>query len=459
MFPGLASSESSVFKLRIKDLVNAVKQNYPDQKGVIVLFGGFENDRIRFRQESSFYYVTGIEEPGVVVVIDLDGTSTVYLPNYAENRSKWIFCPIEPTQECAKRLGVDAIEFLGDQSVGYQCSIFFTQETYRSVLEKMTHLVAQKVKIFTLYPSNTPQYIEQRFILDRLQTFIPELTQNIVDISPIIAQLRRAKDMHEIELLYKAVQITSMAHEAAAKAITDGVPESDVQASLEYVMTSSGASIAFPSIVASGKNGTILHYMQNSGVIKNGELVVVDIGASSDYYCADLTRTYPVSGTFSKRQRELYEIVLATQEYIADIAKPGLWFSNKEHPEQSLHHLAKKFLAQKGYDEFFTHGIGHYLGIDVHDVGDYTKPLAEGDVITIEPGLYIPNEGIGIRIEDNYWIVKEGAVCLSEQLPKKPDDVENMVQCTFADDQQEDDSLESFDIDMALDDSDPYIKH
>jgi len=176
-----------------------------------------------------------------------------------------------------------------------------------------------------------------------------------------------------------------------------------------------------------------LHYTVNDDEMKDGDLVVVDIGAEYDYYCADLTRTYPVSGTFTKRQRELYNIVLETQKYIASIAKPGYWLKNNNELDKSLHHLAVKYLAERGYDQYFTHGIGHYLGLDVHDVGDYSTPLQEGDVITIEPGVYIPEEQIGIRIEDDYWIVDDGVVCLSEALPKHPDEIEAMVQQTLDD--------------------------
>jgi Xaa-Pro aminopeptidase len=235
------------------------------------------------------------------------------------------------------------------------------------------------------------------------------------------------------------------------QAMKDGVLEAEVQASLEYMMIASHARPSFPSIVASGKNGTVLHYNQNSGTVKNGDLVVVDIGAELDNYCADLTRTYPVSGTFTKRQKELYNIVLDTQEHIASLAKPGMWLKNKDKVDKSLHHLAVKFLAQRGYDKYFPHGIGHFLGLDVHDVGDYNVPLHEGDVITIEPGIYIAAENIGIRIEDNYWITKDGAICLSERLPKDADDIERLMQQALSgesddeDDEYEDDEDEDFD--------------
>ena len=208
-------------------------------------------------------------------------------------------------------------------------------------------------------------------------------------------------------------------------------------------MTDSCARVAFPSIVASGKNGTILHYTDNSGTMRDGDLVVVDIGAEYRYYCADLTRTYPVSGTFTDRQRELYNLVLETQEYIASIAKPGMFLKNEDHPEQSLHHCAQQYLKERGYDQYFSHGIGHFLGLDVHDVGNVKEPLREHDVFTMEPGIYIPEEGIGIRIEDNYLMVKKGVVCLSEQLPKEPAIIEEMVKEVLQDQLVDDEELDA----------------
>jgi Xaa-Pro aminopeptidase len=239
--------------------------------------------------------------------------------------------------------------------------------------------------------------------------------------------MRRIKSMHEIELLYKAIDITISAHYAGAQEIKKGIIEYELQAMIEYMFTMRGGERAFPSIVATGHNGTVLHYHSNNAILSQQDLVVVDIGAEYNHYCADLTRTYPVSGKFSSRQQEIYMTVLETQEYIAQNAKPGYWLSCKEYPEKSLHHLAVKFLAEKGYDKYFMHGIGHFLGLDVHDVGNYQEPLQPGDVITIEPGIYISEESLGVRIEDNYWIVDDGAVCLSEELPKYPEDIEEMM--------------------------------
>ncbi|HRN77671.1 MAG TPA: aminopeptidase P N-terminal domain-containing protein [Candidatus Dependentiae bacterium] len=433
MFNVSLAHDFSIYALRRKKLIDLVKNTYKNASGAIVLFAGFEGERTSFRQESSFYYFSGIHEPGIVLVLHLSGKVSLYIPNCVENRKKWIFSPIELSQENATKLGVDEVLVLGDACTGYQFYPFFPEQEYTHLIKLFDMLVKNKQTIFTLNPDNPSGYTEQRLILNRIKEFIPDISKVVQDISPLVASMRRSKDMHEIDLLYKAVEITIMAQEAAASAIADGMMECEVQASLEYIMIGSCTKPSFPSIVGSGKNSTILHYTNNNGIMKHGDLVVVDIGAEFGNYAADLTRTYPVSGTFTKRQREIYTIVLETQQYIADLAKPGMWLSNKEQPDQSLNHLAKKFIAQRGYGDYFPHGIGHFLGLDVHDVGDYTIPLQEGDVITIEPGIYIPEEQIGIRIEDDYWIVKNGVVCLSEDLPKSINAIEQMVQQSLED--------------------------
>lgn len=434
LFSASSAQDVALFTLRRKDLVQAIQEQYKTTRGMIVLFAGFESDKNRFRQESTFYYLTGIQEPGVVVTIDMQGKTILYVPNYGTSRSQWVASDISHDNPAAH--GLDAIKVLGEQCPGYQFNPLCPQKTYNNILTALKDALGDQGNLFVLLPSDNA-YVEQQCILGRFLTWLPELQKNVIDISPFIATLRRRKDMREIEMLYKAIEITQLAQEAAAQAIEPDTTESEVQASLEYIMTASGARPAFPSIVASGKNATVLHYMLNSATIQPGDLVVVDIGAEYGYYCADLTRTYPASGTFTKRQRELYDIVLETQEHVAEHARPGMWLSNKEHPDQSLHHLALKFLAKKGYDKYFVHNIGHFLGIDVHDVGDTKKPLQEGDVITIEPGIYIPEEGIGIRIEDNYWIVKDGVVCLSDSLPKKAEDIEDLVQQNWQEKEEE----------------------
>ncbi|MGC2310615.1 MAG: aminopeptidase P N-terminal domain-containing protein [Candidatus Babeliaceae bacterium] len=430
---------TTVFKTRRQELLQKVHKAYPDQQGVIVLFGSFEQARGRFRQESSFYYYAGIEEPGAVLIIDWSGKTTVLLPNHGTQRSQWMPSAASADEKMAQIWGVDDIRYLGALSSTYYFSPLFSVQEYEHFLRLVDEWITKKITAFTLIPSSQYKYVEQQLIIERLVQMNPLLRTIVHDVSDIVAHMRRKKSKAEIEIMYKAVEITMIAQEAAARVIESGKNEREIQAGIEYIFTEHGATNAFPSIVASGKNSTILHYNINSSVMKDGDLVVVDIGAEYDYYCADLTRTYPVRGTFSKRQSELYDKVLETQHYIADRAQPGYWLNNKEQPDKSLQHLAQTFLKEQGYDKYFMHGIGHYLGLDVHDVGSLAEPLQEGDVITIEPGIYIAQENSGIRIEDNYWIVQDGAVCLSEQLPKERKAVEKMAQQEIDEDDEYED--------------------
>ncbi len=426
----------SIYKHRRQQLRNSLKGKYPGATGAILLLGAFENSRLRFKQDATFYYFTGIEEPGAALLINLEGEETLYLPDYKGGRSIWIAGNRELEQGNAEFFGFNAIEFLGKPCAGYSCFTHLPEDSYAYLAKTLTDVIANDGDVFTCYPLAYGQFVEQKVLLEHLNKQMSseeahmnvDLLSSLVDIFPVVAHMRSKKDQHELELLFQAVGITNMAHEAAASLIKPGVMEYQAQAGVEFIFTESGGSIAFPSIVASGKNGTILHYTRNDKAIEKDELVIVDIGAEYNYYCADLTRTYPANGTFSQRQRELYQIVLDTQEHIVSLAKPGIWLNNREYPDKSLHHLAIKFLNERGdYGCYMFHGIGHSLGIDVHDISVPNEPLQEGNVFTIEPGLYIAEENIGIRIEDNYWMAEDGVVCLSDELPRTPDEIEKLM--------------------------------
>lgn len=437
--PIIEQLDAKIYQSRQQALKALIQDKYQDANtGIILLFGDFETDHYSFKQERSLYYLTGIQEPAVAWLYDLaDDKRTLFIPNFGSERAKWVADAIMPTAKAAQNHNVDAIEYLGEPCKGYQCHPFFSESEYGNLLDLLKKYTAQKRPIFTFNPTTAHGYVTQRFILQRIALLINDFADQLIDISPLVATLRRKKSHREIELLYKAITITADAQEAVARSIKPNRTEYEMQGLIEYMFIANGASVAFPSIVASGKNGTILHYHQNTKKIEKNDLVVVDIGAEYSYYCADITRTYPASGVFTKRQRDLYNIVLDTQEYIAQLAQPGFWLSNKNYPDKSLNHLARKYLAERGYDKYFVHGIGHFLGMDVHDVGDYDQPLETGDVITIEPGIYIPEENIGIRIEDDYWIVNDGAVCLSENLLRHPDDIETVMTPKVEESEQE----------------------
>lgn len=419
------------YKNRRDQLVDLVKSHHASHQGSIVLFAPCEDAYRSFVQDSNFYYFSGIVEPASVMMLS-DRKQAFYRPAYTDMRAKWVHSQVDVTQDYIKIQGFDELLVTGEVFSSVHVYPYFDYTVYKNIIALLSDLVGKGEKIFTIYPTNSYQSVEIRAVIDRLALVIPHLHDHIVDISAQVAQLRRKKDMVELELLYKAVEITGNAHQAAMHMLKPGRNEAEVQATLEFVFTEHGATAAYPSIVAGGVRGTILHYGTNNQPLLDGQLVVVDAGARYNYYCADVTRTYPVSGKFTPEQKELYELVLECQELVAEQAKPGMWLSNKDEQEASLHHIAVNFFKQHGYEKYFIHGIGHFIGLDVHDVGDGTKPLQEGDIITIEPGLYIPEKQLGIRIEDNYWIVDQTTpVCLSEAIPKSVQAIEEMVQQSF----------------------------
>ncbi len=437
MFGDLIHSESSEKNKNLADrlkqrraaLLELITQAYPDKKGSVVLFAPIELDYHDFLQESSFYYFSGINEAAVVLTCALHEPTVLYQPDFGALRDKWVHSVDVINDDTKSLYGLDVLKKSGNLLSSYNVDPYFAAQDYQNVVEYLTKMVMQKQTIFTLYPQHSRAYASVKVILDRLALFVPNLMQHVVDVSDLVAKLRRKKDMQEIELMYQAVEITQMAFQAAAHMIKPGTSEAEIQATMDYIFTENGARSAYGSIIGSGKNATILHYRTNRAMMQDGDAVLIDAGAMFGHYCADITRVFPVSGTFSKRQAQLYEIVLATQEHVASFAKPGVWLNNSKEQENSLQHIAQNFLKQHSLEQYFCHSIGHFIGLDVHDVGTRFAQLEAGDVITIEPGVYLPADSIGIRIEDNYWIVDdEQAVCLSEDIPKQMAEVEEMVQ-------------------------------
>jgi Xaa-Pro aminopeptidase len=210
------------------------------------------------------------------------------------------------------------------------------------------------------------------------------------------------------------------------RVLEPGMHEYELEAVVEFGFRREGAErVGFPSIVGSGPNSTVLHYDKSRREMETGDLVVMDVGAEFGYYSADITRTVPVGGTFTPRQRALYELVLGAQEAALAKVRPGTTLG--ELTRVARDYMDRHAGALCGGDpcsRYFVHGLGHWLGMDVHDVGDYGTPLAEGMVITIEPGVYLPEEEIGIRIEDDVLVTSDGYELLSGMLPRHPDAVE-----------------------------------
>lgn len=239
----------------------------------------------------------------------------------------------------------------------------------------------------------------------------------------LLEQLRQAHGPEELALLQKAVDITRTGHEAAARATVAGVSERDVQTQIETAFYENGATgLSYGTIVGSGVNGAVLHWVDNSRLLRDGDLVVIDAAAEYGRYAADVTRTYPVSGKFDEEQAKVYRAVYQAQEDIFAAIKPGVTMAD-------LQRVAEGSLKRSGYLDKFIHGFGHFVGLDVHDVGLRELPILPGAVITVEPGIYLPERNFGVRIEDEVEILPGGKYrLLTAAFPRKLEDVEAWVQ-------------------------------
>jgi len=237
----------------------------------------------------------------------------------------------------------------------------------------------------------------------------------------LLARLRETHEPQELALMEKAIDITRLGHEAAARATVAGVVERDVQTKIEYAFFSNGATgLSYGTIVGSGSNGAVLHWDHNDRALRAGDLVVIDAAAEYGRYAADVTRTYPVSGKFTDEQAKVYRAVYQAQEDIFAAIKPGVSMAD-------LQKIAEASLKRAGYLEAFIHGFGHFVGLDVHDAGRYDLPLPVGAVFTVEPGVYLPERGFGVRIEDEVVVTETGYRNLSSRIPRKLEDVEAWV--------------------------------
>lgn len=405
---------SSVYAQR-RSMVWQSIQKKAKKPSACLIFAALEPSRTLFWQDSTFYYLTGIQEPGWVLLIDAHGEARIYVPQTTIDRSVWLSMPDQYALDAMS--GPYTWYPLGEPDTGYTLSWYAPQKSYAQLLSDLQELHMQQVPLYTALKP-TAAYANQYAYAHKMMDWLHGDGLTFHDCSDVISALRRIKDSTELAAIKKGIAITQSAHAAAAGACKAGASEAEVKAELEAVMTRHGSRPAFPSIVATGLNGTILHYTGSDALLKSGDMLVVDIGASWQQYAADITRTYAVSGVLSARQQDLYDRVLTVQQEIASLAKPGMWLRNSHYPAESLQHCAVQLFKKQGLDNYFVHGIGHYLGLDVHDVGSYEEPLQPGDVITIEPGLYLRDESIGIRIEDNYVISAQGAECLSDAIVK-----------------------------------------
>ena len=251
----------------------------------------------------------------------------------------------------------------------------------------------------------------------------------------MLASLRTYKDAGEIERIRHATDASIAAHFAAMRTVRSGVTEREISALMQYEWGKRGCERpAYAPIVGSGFNSTVLHYSDDSGTMQSGDVVVIDAAGEYSMYASDITRTLPVSGKFTARQRQIYDIVLGAQQAAMAAFRPGKSSLRKDQPD-SLYDVAYNYINSHGKDlhgeplgKYFIHGLSHYVGLNVHDAGDYNVPLGPGAVFTIEPGIYIPEEELGVRIEDILYVDPDGKLInLTANLPHTADDVEHAM--------------------------------
>ena len=397
--------------------------------GIVVLFASVEpvESLYSFRQDDDFYYLSGWTEPGPALLIAPAVEPTE--KNSGRPYTEILFLP--PRNLRMERF--TGPKLAADDPQAAKITGFDRVEEISKLPQELSKLLGSAPPVVYAElpaPGETPAVYQPLDYLKRTSAFL-----TFQDVSPSLAALRVHKDAGEIRLLQKSVEISVLAHGAAMKAVKPGVPEYQISALLQYEWQKRGCDrAAYPSIVGSGLHSTVLHYSENASTMKAGDLVVIDAAAECSMYAADITRTLPVSGHFSPRQREIYDIVLGAQQAAIDAFQPGksLLFGDSE---ASLTRVAKDYIRAHGkdlhgqpLDQYFIHGIGHYIGLNVHDAGDYTLPLGPGMTFTIEPGLYIPEEKLGVRIEDDFLVGADGKLIkLSATLPSKADEIEKIM--------------------------------
>lgn len=432
--------KQSEFKRRRQHLMQRVG------KGNIALIAS-ASTRIRnrdvlypFRQDSDFYYLTGFNEPESLAV---------FIPG-REQGEYILFCR---EYDDTKALWEGAHAGLEGATKHYEADDSFPIDDLDEILPGM---LENKSKVY--YPMGTNSELDHS-LLDWINHLRSQSRSGVtapgelVSLEHILHEMRLYKSREEVRLIQRAADVSAAAHVHAMQRCRPGMYEYQIEAELLHHFVREGLrAVAYPSIVAGGKNACVLHYTENSDKLKNGDLLLIDAGAECDHYAADITRTFPVSGRFSEPQKQLYQLVLDAQLAALAEIRPGVpWNCAHDAAVEVLTKglialgllkgKVKKLIKDEKYKPFFMHRIGHWLGMDVHDVGDYKvegewRLLEPGMVLTVEPGLYIAPDcktvdeqwrGIGIRIEDDVLVTEDGSLCLTAAVPKTIDEIEQIM--------------------------------
>jgi Xaa-Pro aminopeptidase len=382
-----------------------VRQQLAKEKGILVLYGSTEDERgdLRSRhfQEANFYYLTGWTEPGALLLLT-PNDEFLFLPPRNEIKERYTGRKLAP----------------GDPNTTGVAQLLSTQKFELTLFQQLD--TAGKIYVLLNISKTSP--------LRRLTGERP-----VENAAPLLFPLRQVKSAAEIALIQRSADVSVAAHKAAWQRAASGLFEYQISATMTNVYFEAGCErSSYPPIVGSGPNSVVLHYNKNNRRMDSGEVLLMDVASECSMYAADITRTIPVSGKFTPRQREIYNVVLGAQRAAIAAVKPGMRLG--KDTENSLHKIAMDYINQHGRSltgeplgKYFTHGLGHHVGLDVHDPGLPVMPLEAGNVITIEPGIYIPEEGIGVRIEDMLLVTETGSRVMTAALPSDPDGIEQTL--------------------------------
>jgi Xaa-Pro aminopeptidase len=400
--------------------------------GPIILLGysgkEVEAQTYIFAQEENFYYLTGHNEEEAALILlpaenhkasndDWSGAREIFfLPPKDLRKEKWNGARLSPSDP-----GIE-------MRTGF--SLVKPMPELRATVERLARIYPTFYTVLP-YQRELGGYPHEKETVDWLKQAAPEVT--VKDIRSTIAELRLIKSPTELALLRQAIDLSLDAQFEAMKMMRPGLWEYQIAAKMVEVHAMGGSEAeAYAPIVGAGPNSTSLHYDKLSRKIQDGDIVVMDVAAQYSGYAADITRTIPANGKFTPRQREIYEIVLGAQEAAIHALKPGMDMCRKG--DKSVYKIAYDYINSHGKDQngkslgqYFIHGLGHPIGLNVHDPGDLCKPFAPGTVLTIEPGIYIPEENLGVRIEDDLLITETGYELLSQRLPRSPDEIEEIM--------------------------------
>lgn len=383
---------------------------------------------LRYHPAGDLFWLTGIEQEDSVLVlapqaVDPAARETLFIRQPDEHAARWEGEKLSP--EKARALsGVARVRWLSDLPGALHPLVCESDAVYLNANEHeraTTEIDSRDLRMARRLIDRYPLHHHER-------------------LAPLLRGLRAVKSPAEVDLVRAAVAITAAGLERVIETLKPGVMEYELEAEIAREFTRHRGRMAFDPIVASGRNACVLHYHDNAAECRSGELVLVDVGASSANYNADLTRTFPVSGTFTPRQRAVYEAVLRVQRAAIARAVPGIGL--REWKRAAQVDMAQELLrlgllgkdevgrdsdAEPACRKYFMHGVGHSLGLGVHDLAPPDGPLAAGWVITVEPGIYIPEEGIGVRLENDVLVTAAGPVDLSSHVPIEPDEIERLL--------------------------------